>query len=251
MFPGDLQLDALFEDHGVLVLSLKTFLHLSGQSIGGAFQRNILFRSDRRFNRRKWAHLLQDLVAADALPPHSAHFPLQLLEVAHRQSEREDNDIHILDVLSLGCRSLHLYKNGSRAGSGSTARPPAVRFASDNRKSPRQTARPRTYRGLHTGWTSQQIILRSIASWKFATTSSQLPRQQPGSKFSNAVFPFGKNYNSSSRITRASRVRHSQTVCISLQRPTFGTIPLQRTPDPNKSEHLFGSSPSPSESVWN
>ena len=44
MFPGDQQLDALFEDHGVLVLSLRTFLHLSGQSVGGAFQRNLLFR---------------------------------------------------------------------------------------------------------------------------------------------------------------------------------------------------------------
>ena len=150
-----------------------------------------------------------------------------------------------------GCRSLHLYKKWVPRGlrfHGPPARWPICQRQSKDSSPDGQTQNAPS---LHTGWTSQQIILRSIASWKFATTSSQLPRQQPGSKFSNAAFPFGKNYNSSSRITRASRVRHSQTVCISLQRPTFGTIPLQRTPDPVKSEHLFGSSPSPSGSVWN
>ena len=55
----------------------------------------------QRYNRRKRAHLLRDLATTVDLPPHSALFSLQLLDLAHRWSEREDNDFHIFDVLPL------------------------------------------------------------------------------------------------------------------------------------------------------
>ena len=55
--------------------SLTTCLHLYGQSISVAFQRNILSQTDRGSTGKKCAHLLQDLGAAAALPPRGAHFP--------------------------------------------------------------------------------------------------------------------------------------------------------------------------------
>ena len=54
--------------------------------------------------------------------------------------------------------------------------------------------------------------------------------------------------------TAAFRLRHpscSLTVRISLQRPTFDTIPSLRIPEPVKAEPPHGSSPSPSGNVWN
>ena len=53
---------------------------------------------------------------------------------------------------------------------------------------------------------------------------------------------------------RTFRVRHpscSLTMRISSQRPRFESIPFLRTPEPVKSEHPLGSSPSPSGYVWN
>ena len=55
----------------------------------------------QRYSRLKCAHLLRDLVASADLPPHSAPYSLQLQDLAHRWSEREDIDIHIFDVLLL------------------------------------------------------------------------------------------------------------------------------------------------------
>ena len=55
---------------------------------------------------------------------------------------RQDNDIHIFDVLTLATAVCIFIKSGSRAGSGSTARPPSGRSASDNRETRRQTPAP-------------------------------------------------------------------------------------------------------------
>ena len=53
----------------------------------------------QRFSRRKCAFLLGDLAATADLPPHSAHFSQQLLDLTHRWwTEREDPDIDITDV---------------------------------------------------------------------------------------------------------------------------------------------------------
>ena len=58
--------------------------------------------SDRqRINREKSARILQDLVAASALPLHTESFTLQLSELDHTWSARCDVDIDLFDVLTL------------------------------------------------------------------------------------------------------------------------------------------------------
>ena len=190
--------------------------------------------SDRqRFNSQKCAHLVQDLVAAAALPPRSAHSSLQLLNLVHKWSERQDNDIHIFDHW----RPQSTYQNESCACSRSTARPPAGRLACGNRKTPCQTsARLRTGRCTQGGQFSK-LFLRSIASWKSSTTSLQLPRQRHGSRFSNSAFPCGGNNNSNSRDARSFHMylpACSLTVRMLSQKRAFGTIHLPRIPDPVK-----------------
>ena len=77
----------------------------------------------QRYNRRKCAHLLRDLAATADLPPNSALFTQQLLDLTHRWSEREDNDIDIGDVHP-GCRSpirFHTYPRPSAACSPTAA----------------------------------------------------------------------------------------------------------------------------------
>ena len=197
MFLGDLRLDALFEDHGVSWMVIEDMFALDRAIYQRCFPAQLPLSDRQRFNWQKFAHLLQDVGAAAALPPHSAHFPLQLLDLAHVWSERGDNDIHIFDVLPLAA---------------------AVYIFLSNRI-------PRGLR-LHDTLAHSRLLAASPTTHcRCAQRGQQLPRQQPGSKFSNATFLSGKN-NSSSRNTRTSRVRHppcSQTVRISLQRPTFGS----------------------------
>ena len=53
----------------------------------------------QRFNRCMCAHLLRDLAATADLPPHSALFSQQLLDLPHRRlSEAEDPDIDVNDI---------------------------------------------------------------------------------------------------------------------------------------------------------
>ena len=95
----DLHLENLFDDNGVsrqvmdemLALQRDTFQRcLSAQQAPTALQ---------RFNRRKCALLLRELAATADLPPHSARFSQQLLDLTHRWwTEREDPDIDINDV---------------------------------------------------------------------------------------------------------------------------------------------------------
>ena len=74
--------------------SLKTCLPLNGQS--SAVHAGQLPLSDKQtFNRQKGVRFLQDLVAAAVLTPHSADFPLQLLDFAHARSESETTTFHI------------------------------------------------------------------------------------------------------------------------------------------------------------
>ena len=98
MFLGDVELDALFEDHGVSCMVIEDVL--TRQSTSGALRSNCHTQTNRGSTDR-CARFLQDLVAAAVLPPHSADFPLQLLDFAHAWSERRDKNIHIFDVLSL------------------------------------------------------------------------------------------------------------------------------------------------------
>ena len=67
----------------------------------------------QRFNRGMCAHLLRDLAATADLPPHSALFPKQQLDLTHRWwSEAEGPDIDVNDVYPLAAAdyiSIKLY----------------------------------------------------------------------------------------------------------------------------------------------
>ena len=100
--PGDLELDALFENHEVSWLAVDEMFALSGRFTGGASERNLLSQHCGGTTGGN----LRDLAATTGRPPHSALFSLQLLDLAHRWSETKDNDFHIVDVLPLAA-SLH------------------------------------------------------------------------------------------------------------------------------------------------
>ena len=51
-------------------------------------------------NRRKCVRFSTDLVAASALPHHTGGFTLQLWDLAHTWSDRDDNDIDMSDILA-------------------------------------------------------------------------------------------------------------------------------------------------------
>ena len=78
MFPGDLELDALFEDHGVCFAVDEDMLTLERAVYHSDVLGNNYFSSGRqRINRQPCARFLADLVAAAVLPLHTADFPLQ------------------------------------------------------------------------------------------------------------------------------------------------------------------------------
>ena len=52
-------------------------------------------------NRQEGAHVLFDLVAASALPPHTTGFALQILDVTHVWSGRDSGVIEYDDILAL------------------------------------------------------------------------------------------------------------------------------------------------------
>ena len=91
----------LFEDRGVSWLAIDEMFALEWAPYRRCFPAPPILSALQRYNRRKCAHLLRDLAATADLPPRSAFFSLQLLDLAHRWSEREDNEIHIFDVLPL------------------------------------------------------------------------------------------------------------------------------------------------------
>ena len=93
MFPGDLKLDALFEDNGVSCAVIKDMLTLERLVYQRCTPGQLPVSDRQRKNRQKCARILADLVAAAV--------PLQLLDFAHTWSGRSDNDIHIFDILPL------------------------------------------------------------------------------------------------------------------------------------------------------
>ena len=75
--PGDLELDALFEDHPCRGWPSTRCLHSSGRLTGGVFQR---YPFSQHCRGTTGGHALTTV----DLPPHSAHLLLQLLDLAHR-----------------------------------------------------------------------------------------------------------------------------------------------------------------------
>ena len=79
--PGDLQLDALFEDHGVFWLAIDEMFPLEWATKRRCFPAKLPLSALQRYNRRKCAHLLRDFAASAGLPPRSALFRLELLDL--------------------------------------------------------------------------------------------------------------------------------------------------------------------------
>ena len=130
---GDIELDALFEDHGVSWLAIDEMFALEWATYRRCFQAQPLLSALQRYIRRKCAHLLRDLAATADLPPNSALFSQQLLDLAHRWFEREDNDIDIGDFHPLAAAVyIHIKLHSARY-------PDAVPYQFPD---PQQLARP-------------------------------------------------------------------------------------------------------------
>ena len=100
--PGNLELVHIFEDHEVSWLIIDEMFALELETYRRCFPAQRVLSALPRYNRHKCAHLLRDLAATADLPPHSALFSQQLLDMTHRWwSEGDDNDIIIVDVLPL------------------------------------------------------------------------------------------------------------------------------------------------------
>ena len=108
VFPGDLQLDACSLRRprgclGCLGWSLNT-LALDRAVHQRCFPAQLSL-SDRETDRGSTGESALTPCKTSEPPPHSplhsAHFPFQLLDLAHVWSERQDNDIHISDVFTL------------------------------------------------------------------------------------------------------------------------------------------------------
>ena len=167
----------------------------------------------QRFDRQKSAHLLQDLSAAAPLPPHSAHFLPQLLDLAHTLSERQDNDILALAATD----NIFIKTDPGRARVPRYTRPLAVLLAAIARLLARR--QPCTV-------ATHCVDNSANCECGVPRPSPQLP-PTPAARSSNGAFLFGKDgkdNHSSSRITSTLSLRHplcSMTVRISLQWPSL------------------------------
>ena len=98
------------------------------------------------------------------LPHHGAPFSLQLLDLAHRWSEREDNDIHIFDVLPLATTVYIQIKLNSAWAADPDPFPDPQQPARPSADLQTAFARvlasrqPHNAPSLHTAWTNQQIV---------------------------------------------------------------------------------------------
>ena len=99
--PFCLELENIFEDHGVSWQNIDEMLALEVETYRRCFPPRPALSASQRYNRRKCALLLLDLAAAANLPPHGALFSQQLLDPTHREwTERADTDIDINDIHS-------------------------------------------------------------------------------------------------------------------------------------------------------
>ena len=139
MFPGNLELDALFEDPGVSCAIIQDMLALER----AVYRRCAPGQLDRlRTNRQQCARFLTDVVAATVLPLHSADFPLQLMDFTHSWSERRDNDTQIFDVFPLPAGVFFFNQNGSRVGIRTSVSSPTSRSARGSRRNLHQAQVP-------------------------------------------------------------------------------------------------------------
>ena len=161
--PGDLGL--IFEDHGVSwLLTFDEMFAFELVTYRRCFPAQPILSALQRSNRRKCAHLLRDLAATADWPPHSALFSLQLLDLAHRWSERGDNDIHTFDVLPLAASVyIHIKLHSALCRDPNPlpdphqpARPLADLLGAIAGLHARRE--PHNAPLLHTAWTNQRIV---------------------------------------------------------------------------------------------
>ena len=165
-----------------------TCLLLSEQSTSDVLRGNCLFQVDRGPTGR---YVLAS--SAAALPPHSADFPLQLLDFAHTWCQRGDNGIDIFDVLPLAAAVCPISYGILIAAIG-----------------PHQPPTPQRHNVADSvdNSASHTRGVPHIGDPKIA--SLQLLRLQPGSRSSDVVCLSGKDDSSYCRSTRTSWWRHPQ-----------------------------------------
>ena len=88
VFLGDLELDALFEDHEVCFAVIADLVILERAIYRRCTPGQPLLSVLRLANRQKCACLLTELIVVVALPLHTGGFTLQLLDLAHTWSDR-------------------------------------------------------------------------------------------------------------------------------------------------------------------
>ena len=89
MFRGGLELDALFEDHGVCFAVISDMLTLERAVYERCTPGQLPLSARQRTNRQKCARLLTDFVAAVDLPPNTESFTLQLFGLGSHLDREE------------------------------------------------------------------------------------------------------------------------------------------------------------------
>ena len=253
MFPGDLELDALFKDHGMSCTVIEDLLTLEWVDYQRCTLGQLPLSGIRTFHRRKCVRFLQDLVAAAVLPPRSADFPLQLLDFAHAWSDRRDNDIHIFNVLSLAAAvSFFIKADPGWAQEPRYTRPlPDLLAAIAGLLARRQLHNAPT---MHSAWTIQQITraefrILEVLNYEFATPT-------PAACIEIFERRFSHWEEQQIQLPHHSHIPAAPPIVFADGAPSHcrGPCPepfLQRDAGPVKLEPPLGSYPSPSGYVWN
>ena len=169
---------------------------LSWRHVGAAFLRNWFSLHCRGASA---LHLLRDLATTADLPPNSALFSQQLLDLTHRSSEREDTTWTLATSTSWQPQSISMLSCARRGIQDpvphqprpSAACSPTGRSAHSPCCTPRQAPAPQRSIAALSLEQFRKLSQRNIVSWGQSTTSLAPTRQQLGSKSSSSASPCG------------------------------------------------------------
>ena len=215
VLPFGLELENIFEDHGVFWQVIDEMLALKVETYRRCFPAQPALSALQMYHRRKCAFLLRDLAAAANLPPHGALLSQQLLDLTHRRwTERADTDIGHQRYPSPCSRAVYIHiKLHSEGVPG-----PAPFQLPD----PLQPAcsltdlltaiaalltrrQPHSAPFLHSAWTVQQVITEECRILKSVQFELGTPYQRLGLKSSRSASPCGAS--SASSMGRRLRAR--------------------------------------------
>ena len=113
MYRHFLELEALFEDHGVCSGVIIDSLALDRVLYEQRTLAEPLPSALQLVNRQKEVHFLSGLAVAYAVPPHTSEFTLQIPDLTHIWSGSNSHVIELDDILALAaavymCITLHL-----------------------------------------------------------------------------------------------------------------------------------------------